>query len=141
MKAYLLGWNWIWHFIKWKLVSKYHSFLDNLDSIALIDSFILITKIHHFDENSSLQWKIIVSNLKSIALLSFALRGNYDSFTGLVGGWVFGRVGKIKIIDHLSPVETETGTELGNYFLLIYEQSKLYFLFLLIVTVPGVYIC
>ena len=28
----------------------------------------------------------------------------------MVGGWV----GKIKIIDHLSPVETETGTELGN---------------------------
>ena len=32
----------------------------------------------------------------------------------LVGGWVGGWMGEIKIIDHLSPVGTETGTELGN---------------------------
>ena len=32
----------------------------------------------------------------------------------MVGGWVGGWVGEIKIIDHLSPVGTETGTELGN---------------------------
>ena len=31
-----------------------------------------------------------------------------------VGGWV--GVGKINNIDHLSPVETEIGTELGNKY-------------------------
>ena len=29
-------------------------------------------------------------------------------------GWVGGRVGSIKIKDHLSPVEIEIGAELGN---------------------------
>ena len=30
------------------------------------------------------------------------------------GGWVGGWVGEINNIDHLSPVKTETRTELGN---------------------------
>ena len=50
-----------------------------------------------------------------------ALSGHFDTFPGgwLVGGWVggwwkVGWVGQIKIIDHLSPAESETGAELGK---------------------------
>ena len=37
----------------------------------------------------------------------------------MVGGWLVGGWGEIKIIDHLSPAKAETGAELGKKF-----QSK-----------------
>ena len=73
-----------------------------------------------FDETSSVVSKDNITfftllilglliKLMIFALLGLAMFGHFDTFPGVVR-WV----GEINNIDHLSPVETETRTELGN---------------------------
>ena len=54
----------------------------------------------------------LLIKLMIFALLGLAIFGHFDTFPGVVG-WV----GEINNIDHLSPVETETRTELGKIIL------------------------
>ena len=52
----------------------------------------------------------LIIRLEYFTVLSLALFGFVDTFPV---GWVGGQ-SKMKIKDHLSPVEAETGAELGN---------------------------
>ena len=77
-------------------------------------------KTRKFDETSLVVLKVntkfitlsilgLLIKLMIFALLGLAMFGHFDTFPGVVR-----YVGEINNIDHLSPVETETWTELGN---------------------------
>ena len=62
----------------------------------------------------------LVIKLEYFTILILALFGFIDTFTG---GWVGGQ-SKIKIKDHLSPVEAEIRAELGNNYTKMNSLSK-----------------
>ena len=53
----------------------------------------------------------LLINVIKFTYLCLVIFCHFDTF---LDGWVGGRVGSIKIKDHLSPVEIEIGAELGK---------------------------